>query len=302
MTKKISTDLNTLKICWKKFEDLKPFNLKFQEVENSSSAQVAVLLGEANGKIYFGVDITSALGDSQVQTLETKTTNEEQIFISGRELLFQPPNPAEMATLSQLFSRLTWHENTKFSSKTGKPLVSSSLGHRRSTVDHSEVVYPRINPVAIVLVLHPDGDKCLLCSTRRRVSQGVTFFSCLAGFVEQGESVEDAVRREVFEESGIKVGNEVELVGSQAWPIGAAGNTELMLACMATAESVEIDFDEKELSDCKWFHRQEIEDLLKASDSEEKVRNGIMIPPGFAVAHSLMKLWINTKASEKAAI
>ena len=85
-----------------------------------------------------------------------------------------------------------------------------------------------------MLVQSADGERCLLGQTKRRHNSNM--YSCLAGFVEQSESVEDAVRRETWEESGVVVG-EVNLVGSQPWPIGAAGHAELMLGCMASAVS-----------------------------------------------------------------
>ena len=124
----------------------------------------------------------------------------------------------------------------------------------------------------------------------------------MAGFIEQSETVEDAVRRETWEESGVVVGAEVQLVGSQPWPIGAAGHAELMLGCIARATSETINMDETEMDDCRWFTREEVLGMLERSHSYSQRRSGdvdaktmgaeaLVLPPPFAIAHHLVRAW-----------
>lgn len=113
-----------------------------------------------------------------------------------------------------------------------------------------------------MLVQSPDGTQCLLGRTKRRHRHKM--YSCLAGFVEQCESVEDAVRRETWEESAIRVG-EVQLIASQPWPIGAAGGSELMLGCLAQAVRASAVLD-------MCCVVQETEEITIDSDEMEDVR------------------------------
>ena len=137
--------------------------------------------------------------------------------------------------------------------------------------------YPRTDPVVITVV--SDGDRCLLGRSRGRGSPS-NRYSALAGFVDQGESIEEAVAREVMEEAGIMVRN-VRYHSSQPWPFPSS----LMIGCHADAATIDISMDEEEMADVRWFHREEV--LLALTGESEN----LAIPAPIAIAHHLIKAW-----------
>jgi len=134
--------------------------------------------------------------------------------------------------------------------------------------------FPRVDPVVIMLAI--EGDRCLL-GRQARFAPGM--FSALAGFLEPGETIEEAVRREVMEESGVRVGR-VAYHSSQPWPFPHS----LMIGCHAEALSTEIDRDAEELEDCRWFDREEVRLMLAGTHPE-----GLNAPFPMAIAHHLIK-------------
>ncbi|XP_051046831.1 NAD-capped RNA hydrolase NUDT12 isoform X2 [Phodopus roborovskii] len=135
------------------------------------------------------------------------------------------------------------------------------------------------DPVVIMQVIHPDGTKCLL-GRQKRFPPGM--FTCLAGFIEPGETIEDAVRREVEEESGVKVGH-VQYVSCQPWPMPSS----LMIGCLAVAVSTEIKVDKNEIEDARWFTREQVVDVLTKGKQQ-----AFFVPPSRAIAHQLIKHWV----------
>ncbi|MFC7615821.1 NAD(+) diphosphatase [Actinokineospora soli] len=155
--------------------------------------------------------------------------------------------PAEEATrLAYARGLLHWHRGQRFCGACGQPAESRHGGHLRVCTGCAKELYPRIEPAVIVLVEH--GDRCLLARHRGKES-----YSTLAGFVEIGESLEDAVRREVAEEAGVDVGP-VDYLGSQAWPFPAG----LMVGFRAEATSDRVAVDGAELDEARWFTRAEV--------------------------------------------
>lgn len=317
-----------------------------QEAEDTCSAEFVLELDATKNQTYFAVDMTNKQIEQVVEQykqcagVEAKAETEYE-FVLPRALLRGDADAAELAIIGQAVSRLSWYQENKFSHKTGEPLFPTALGHRLRPLPKEGAtrspsnVYPRLDPVAICLVISPDGKSCLLGERARRYNTG--FFSVLAGFVEQGESVEDACRREVFEESGIKITKDnIEIIGSQAWPIGSAGHSELMIGCIAKAETEKITFDTKELARCEWFTKAQVAKMLKnsvnasllqkkldqaAENSKKKEKptgldieeggeektlsrevaeadiDGLVVPPTFAIAHHLIKAWVENKHS-----
>lgn len=184
-------------------------------------------------------------------------------------------SPPELAVLCQAQSMLHWHHNTRFCERCGHPLISSISGDKRKCQSCGHEVFPRLNPVVIMVV--EDGEQILL---GRQPQFPPGMYSCLAGFVEHGENIEDAVVREVLEESQIQV-RSVKYVASQAWPFPA----QLMIGCIAQAENQSIVTD-SELEDAQWFDRSAIGQMLDFSHPK-----GYTIPPSIAIAHQLIQGW-----------
>lgn len=181
----------------------------------------------------------------------------------------------ELSILCQAQSMLHWHHNTVFCERCAHRLHRSLSGDKRLCQSCSHEIFPRLNPVVIMLVEHKDR---ILLGRQPQFPKGM--YSCLAGFVEHGESIEDAVIREVFEESHIPV-SEVQYLASQAWPFPA----QLMIGCIAQAESTAIVTDD-ELEDAQWFSREAIGQMLDFSHPK-----GYTIPPSIAIAHQLIQGW-----------
>mmetsp|Transcript_28248 Transcript_28248/g.34395 ORF Transcript_28248/g.34395 Transcript_28248/m.34395 type:complete len:435 (-) Transcript_28248:2536-3840(-) len=313
--------LNT-SIAWRPHQAVQQLNLRFHELENDSSPEYStfVLLGKnrssktvnekkdypitvenenenkLNYEFHFAVDASVINENDLCAQLQKGKNDIVTELISPRSLLGKM-NLADVTVVGQAVSRMNWHNEVRFCRRTGRPIYPSGAGHRKidplETNRRLNTTYPRTDPVAIMLVTSADGSKCLLGRTKRRHKSNM--YSCLAGFIEQSESVEDAVRRETFEESGIVVGDDVQIVGSQPWPIGAAGHTELMLGCIARAETDVINFDEDEMSDVRWFNRDEVREMLQRSFDANPLgdasENPLVVPPPYAIAHHLIKSW-----------
>eukprot|EP01120_Amphizonella_sp_Union-15-10_P010875 TRINITY_DN450_c0_g1_i1.p1 TRINITY_DN450_c0_g1~~TRINITY_DN450_c0_g1_i1.p1 ORF type:complete len:146 (-),score=31.06 TRINITY_DN450_c0_g1_i1:54-491(-) len=138
-----------------------------------------------------------------------------------------------------------------------------------------------------MLVLSPDGKKCLL-GRQKRFPKGL--FTCLAGFIEPGETIEEGVRREAEEEAGVAIGK-VNYFSSQPWPMQGG---QLMIGCYAHALSVNIQVDQQELEDAMWVDAETLKKAIQESlveDSFFKSEN-FRIPPPLAIAHKLCVAWV----------
>ncbi|WP_198533860.1 NAD(+) diphosphatase [Streptomyces odonnellii] len=167
-----------------------------------------------------------------------------------------------------------WQRLHRFCSRCGERTVIAAAGHIRRCPACGAEHYPRTDPAVIMLVTDEE-DRALL---GRQVHWPEGRFSTLAGFVEPGESIEQSVVREVFEEAGVTVG-EVEYIASQPWPFPSS----LMLGFMARATSSQITVDGEEIEEARWFSR---EDLRTAIESGE-----ILPPAGISIAARLVELW-----------
>jgi NAD+ diphosphatase len=183
-----------------------------------------------------------------------------------------------------------WHSRHGFCGVCGAPTKVREAGHVRVCTDPACGVshFPRTDPAVIMLVI--DGDRCLM---GRRPGRQNFMYSTLAGFVEPGESLEEAVAREVMEETGIKLGD-VRYAHSQPWPFPA----NLMLGFYADATSTEITVDPDELADARWFTRDEVRELMKIRDREESAARGGVphLPRPVSIARRLIGEWLDGNA------
>ncbi len=162
-------------------------------------------------------------------------------------------DPAHLGPIAEARSMIDWHERHGFCARCGSPSRPKLAGWRRECTSCRAEHFPRVDPVAIMLVT--DGDACLL-GRQPRMMPGM--YTCLAGFIEPGETIEDGVRREVREEAGIRVGA-VRYHASQPWPFPSS----LMIGAYGDAESRDIVVDGAELEDCRWFSRDEVAKMAK---------------------------------------
>jgi NAD+ diphosphatase len=183
----------------------------------------------------------------------------------------------DVAMLAQAKSLLHWHNGHRFCASCGAPTRLAAGGWRRDCEACRTPHFPRTDPVVIMLVT--DGDRCLL-GRQSRFGKGM--YSALAGFLEPGETIEDAVRREVREEAGVEVGR-VTYLASQPWPFPSS----LMIGCLAEALSTQIVLDQTELEDARWFARSEVESMLSGDHP-----GGLGAPQPIAIARYLMAQWL----------
>lgn len=231
---------------------------------------VSVFLGLEGAHACFALDI-SAAADPQ---------NEGPLAGLGQFLELRgaaPLLPAkDLAILGGAKSLIDWHQRHGFCATCGAPSLSADAGHKRVCPNCAIEHFPRTDPVVIMLATH--GDACLL---GRGKTWPPDFYSALAGFMEPGETIEEAVRRELFEEAGVAAGA-VSYFASQPWPFPS----QLMIGCFAQCESRALKIDASELADARWLGRDDVRALLGGGTAL-----GLRLPPPFAIAHHLIRKW-----------
>lgn len=185
--------------------------------------------------------------------------------------------PDDAPAFAAALSLAGWHSRHRFCANCGAATELVRGGWSRlcpqCAVDH----FPRVDPVVIMLAEH---EGMVLLGRQPHYPPGR--YSALAGFVEVGESIEDAVGRELQEEAGIGA-VEVNYVASQPWPFPSS----LMIACHARATGSALTIDRTELDDARWFSRQEVEEALEGTTDAP-----FAAPPPFAIAHTLLRRWL----------
>lgn len=184
---------------------------------------------------------------------------------------------ADAATWGAARSLVDWHARHRFCGRCGAATTAARAGWARHcpqcNIDH----FPRTDPVVIMLAEH---DGRALVGRQPRYPAGR--YSALAGFVEVGESIEEAVARELFEEAGVRA-TSVRYVASQPWPMPFS---QLMIGCIAAVESPEITLDGEELEHAKWVSRDEVRAALAGGADAP-----FFTPPAYAIAHALLSHW-----------
>ena len=239
-------------------------------------AMETVFLGRADGAARFGVGIAPAAAEALKTRGDLLVTDLRSIAMQGLVDAEHLPPIAEAKAV------LHWHARHRFCPNCGAPTQLVAGGWKRDCPACKAEHFPRTDPVVIMLAV--DGERCLLGRSPRFVP---SMWSCLAGFVEPGESIEDAVHRETLEEAGIACGR-VVYFRSQPWPFP----TSLMIGCHAEALSKDIVVDKTELEDARWFDRQEVTAMLA-----RKHPQGLTAPPPVAIAHHLIRAWIEDEVS-----
>lgn len=233
-----------------------------------------VLLGERDGRSWFAL-IAPAEGASidagwfPLRGLLPRLAGADTDGVqgAGAPLVFHALGLAE------------WLFVTRFCPRCGGTLEPRKAGHELTCTQCGKTQFPRTDPAVIMIVAAGDpgaeDERCLL---GRQAVWPEGRYSTLAGFCEPGETLEDAVRREVFEETGVLVGA-VEYFGNQPWPLPAS----LMLGFIGRAESLEINVDHDEIEDARWFTRAEMKAEAEAGT--------LVLPGGVSISRSLVEHW-----------
>jgi NAD+ diphosphatase len=185
-----------------------------------------------------------------------------------------------------------WHASHKFSPRSGKPTVAVEAGWARADAD-GQLMWPRTDPAMIVVVhdgVSGPAGRCLLGHNAAwpRGADGLTRFSCLAGYVEPGESAEAAVIREVREEAGIRL-RTLTYEGSQSWPFPGS----LMLGFLATADAGQpLRLDPEEIDEAHWFSRDDIAKMIAGGFVHPETGVPMGLPMRSSIAFYLIEKWL----------
>jgi NAD+ diphosphatase len=235
---------------------------------DDTKGRTRLFLGLRDGAAHFAVDAGA------------RPPPRNRVYMDVRTVATQLPE-GEAAILAQARSMIDWHARHGFCAKCGHATEAREGGYMRQCggPDCKTQHFPRTDPVVIMLVAQ--GDRCLL-GRGRQFATGA--YSALAGFMEPGESLEEAVRREIFEEAGIKVGT-VRYLGSQPWPYPSS----LMIGCVGEALSDEIVVDVEEMESVRWFERAQITQMLADWNNPSAE---FRAPGPVAMAHHLILRWL----------
>jgi len=228
-----------------------------------------IFLGLLDGVAHFAADVSPFDGAGVLE-------RERRRFEDARVAAAQLSGP-DAGIVAQARAQIYWHDNHGFCSVCGQATSIARGGQVRRCPSCRADHFPRTDPVVITVVRH--GERCLLGQSVGRQAAS-KMYSALAGFMDQGESIEEAVAREVMEEAGIRVGD-VRYHSSQPWPFPSS----LMIGCHADAATTEIAKDDVEMTDVRWFERSEV--LLALEGKSET----LLVPGPFAIAHHLIKAW-----------
>ncbi|MFA6265661.1 MAG: NAD(+) diphosphatase [Pseudolabrys sp.] len=242
-----------------------------EEARAFGPAEETVYLGHLDDAPRFGFGIPQAAAEALKARDDLLVTDLRSIAVQGLAA------PEHLPPIAEAKAVLHWHARHRFCSNCGAKTDAVDAGWKRLCPVCKTEHFPRTDPVVIMLIV--DGDQCLLGRSPRFAP---TMWSCLAGFIEPGEAIEDAVRRETREEAGILCGR-VKYYRSQPWPFPSS----LMIGAHAEAKSRDIVIDATELEGARWFSKDEIVTMLARTHPD-----GLTTPPPSAIAHHIIRSWI----------
>jgi NAD+ diphosphatase len=245
------------------------------------NADRAVFLGwraewETCQCVFLGLD-----GTRPLFALDLDDVSEPQLgegtFPEMRAAAFVLP-ARDIAIAGQAKALLDWHKRHGFCPNCGHATLFMDGGYRRLCPACAAEHFPRTDPVVIMLPLL--GDRCLI-GRNKRFPSGL--YSAFAGFVEPGESMEEAVRRELMEEVNLKVAG-VRYHATQPWPFPSS----LMLGCYAEAQTEDFRIDGHEIEDARWLTKGEVRARLA-----HEIEDAVKLPVAIAIAHHLIRDWVD---------
>jgi len=240
-------------------------NKKYFFKKGDFDTSKAILLGRKNNINYFTLNI-----EQNIPKYLSKSSIKD--FINTDIL-----EENQSGIIAQAAAILNWHKSHQFCSSCGEKTCMSNSGWKRDCPSCKKEHFPRTDPVVMMLVTY--DDYCLL-------GRGVNFeknrYSCLAGFMESGESIENAAKRELYEEVGL-VGEEVEYIMSQPWPFPYS----LMIGVHVEVKSKKLKLDPNEIADAKWIHKEDIKQILNGNEN-----HGVLLPRKMAISRNLLEFWV----------
>lgn len=249
--------------------------LTLEEARKFGANPGTIFLGIKDNAAVFGMGIGAAAAEDLMARRDVSVENLRAVAASGAIA------PRELSTIAMAKSLVSWHQRHGFCANCGTRTSMTQGGWKRDCPQCKSEHFPRTDPVVIMLVTH--GDKCLL---GRQAQFPPTMWSCLAGFVEAAETLENAVQREILEEANIQC-TDVKYYMTQPWPYPSS----LMIGCSARATTTEIVVDKTELEDARWFTRDEAVAMLNRTHPE-----GLTGPHPVAIAHHLLANWLKDTA------
>ncbi len=245
--------------------------LSLDEARKFGANPGTIFLGMRDGAPVFGMGISPA-------AVEQLLTRDDAAVSELRGMAMHGVVPAsELSAIAMAKSLVNWHQRHGYCANCGTRSAMREGGWKRDCPNCKAEHFPRTDPVVIMLVT--SGDKVLM-GRQKHFLPGM--YSCLAGFVEAAETIEDAVRREIFEESGIRC-TDVNYYMTQPWPYPSS----LMIGCTARALNEDIVVDRSELEDARWFDRAEATLMIRRQHPD-----GLAGPHPFAIAHHLLGRWL----------
>jgi NAD+ diphosphatase len=233
---------------------------------DASAGSSLIFLGDHGERAFFCLDV------SHLEDPHRELDLDERLDFQDLRAMATLLEPEDGSLLAYARAMTTWHDRHRFCGTCGAATTSTQGGHLRrcNSPDCGAEIFPRTDP-AVIMLVHDGGDSCLL---GRQASWPAGVFSTLAGFVEPGEGLEDAVRREVWEEVGVQIEG-CQYHSSQPWPFPSS----IMLGFWATAKRGPVRVDGTEIEQAHWFDRRQI--------LEREVR----LPPPMSIARRLVDDW-----------